>query len=137
MKKKKITIILSVILIIVSIALCFGIDWLFSEQYNKKGISHFLIITVDKDQSKEYIGDLDGYKIYMENLDLEETYFRTINAENISIKETLEKKLVSIDEWKKYAWNIKKENDAEILEFENYEIAIINDECIIRPLSRQ
>jgi hypothetical protein len=136
MKKKKITIILSVILIIVSIALCFGIDWLFSEQYNKKGISHFLIITVDKDQPKEYIGDLDGYKIYVENLRVEELNYRTFNAKFIMFKDALDKKLTSINDWKKGAWYIFKENDTEILRYESYEIAISKKECIIRPISK-
>ena len=138
MKKKIIILIITIIVIIIGVIWFFsmGIDWIFSEQYNDKGISHFLVITIDKNQSREYIGELDGYKIFIENLNLEETNFRTVNAENISIKEAIENNLVSIKEWEKYAWKIKKDGDAEILQFENYEIIIAYDNCIIRPLSR-
>ena len=138
MKKKIIILIIAIIVIIVGGIGFFtiGINWLFSEQYNEKGISHFLVITIDENQPREYVGDLDGHRIFIENLNLEETNFRTVNAENMSIKEALEKKLVSIEEWRKYAWEIKKDGDAEILQFENYEIAIAYDDCVIRPLSR-
>ena len=131
-------IIILIIAIIVGV-ICFfsiGINWLFSEQYNEKGISHFLVITIDKNQPREYIGELEGHRVFIENLDLEETNFRTVNAENMSIKEAIENNLVSIKEWKKYAWKIKKEGDSEILQFENYEIVIAYDDCIIRPLAR-
>ena len=131
-------IIILIIAIIVGV-ICFfsiGINWLFSEQYNEKGISHFLVITIDKNQPREYIGELEGHRVFIENLNLEGTNFRTVNAENMSIKEAIENNLVSIKEWKKYAWKIKKEGDSEILQFENYEIVIAYDDCIIRPLAR-
>ena len=135
--KKKIIILIIAIMIIGAICLIpSGIRWLFSEQYNEKGISHFLVITIDKNQPREYVGELEGYKVFIENLSLEETNFRTIDAENMPIKEALEKNLVSIEEWRKYAWRVKKDGEAEVLQFENYEIAIDNDECIIRPISR-
>ncbi|MBR2241490.1 MAG: hypothetical protein IJ890_09005 [Clostridia bacterium] len=138
MKKKVIILIAILIIGIVGIVyiFSFGAKWLFSEQYNENGISHFLVITIDKNQSREYVGELDGHRIYVENLNLEETNFRTVNAENMSIKEAIEKNLVSIEEWRKYAWKNKKDGDAEILQFENYEIVIANGECIIRPLAR-
>ena len=112
----------------------FGISWLFSEQYNMKGISHFLVITIDKTQSKEYVGELEGHRIYVENLNLKETVFRTITAENLSIKDAIENNLVSIEDWRKYAWRIKKDSEAEILQYENYEIFVSYNECIIRPI---
>jgi hypothetical protein len=138
LKKKTIVLIIAIILIIVGMTcfFSFGINWLFSEQYNDKGISHFLVITIDKNQPKEYVGELEGHRIFIENLNLEETNFRTVNAENMSIKEAIENNLVSIKEWKKYAWKIKKDGDAEILQFENYEIVIAYDDCIIRPLAK-
>ena len=138
MKKIVIGLIIAIILIIVGV-ICFfsfGINWLFSEQYNEKGISHFLVITIDKNQPREYVGELEGHGVFVENLNIEETNFRTVNAENMSIKEAIENNLVSIEEWKKYAWKIKKEGDAEILQFENYEIVITYNDCIIRPLAR-
>ena len=132
MKKKSFIIGLIVILIIV--ITCFIL--LSFKQYNEKGVSHFLVVTIDKNQSKEYVGELDNHRIYVENLSLKETNFRNVKAENISIKKAIEEKLVSIAEWKKYARKIKKDGDVEILQFDNYEIACAYDDCIIRPLSK-
>ena len=139
MKKKNIFIVFGIILIIgalIAFIYYFGIDWLFSSQYNKNGISHFLVVTIDKSQPKEFVGELDGHRIYIENLNIEETNFRNIDAENVTIKDALEKELVSLAEWQKYAWKIKKDGDTEILKYDNYEIACTYDECIIRPLSK-
>ena len=138
MKKNKNLTILSIILIIIIIGLWifFNIDWLFSTQYNEKGISHFLVVTIDRNQPREFLGELDNHRIYIENLNIQETNFRNVKAENVSIKKAIAEKLVSIAEWKKYAWKIKKDGDLEILEYDNYEIACAYDDCIIRPLSR-
>lgn len=141
MKKSKIIIIsvIAVIVILCSILFLFKdkiINGLFSSQYNSNGVSHFLVITIDKNQEKEYIGKLGKYRVYIENLNIKETNFRTKDAENLSIKDAIDKNFVSIEEWKKYAWNIKKDGDAEILQFENYEIVLAYDDCIIRPLAR-
>ena len=139
MKKKNILIILGITLIVgivVFLIISFGIDWLFSSQYNKNGVSHFLVVTIDESQPREYVGELDGHRIYVEKFNLNETNFRDVKAQNVPIKEAIEKKLVSINEWKKYAWKIKKDGDAEILQYDNYEIACAYDDCIIRPITK-
>ena len=136
--RKKVFIILGVILVIGIVGfffLQFGVPWLFSSQYNEKGVSHFLVITIDKNQSREFVGELDEHKIYVEHLNIEETNFRNINAKNVPIQKAIDEKLVSIAEWKKYAWKIKKEGDLEILKYDNYEIACSSTTCIIRPLT--
>ena len=135
--RKNILIILSIILMvgIVIFISFFGINWLFSSQYNENGISHFLVVTIDRNQPKVYIGELDNHRIYVENLNLEETNFRNIKAENVSIKKAIDEKLVTIEEWRKYAWKIEREGDAEVLKYDNYEIACAYDDCIIRPIS--
>lgn len=129
---KKVYIIIAVLIITVTFLITFGINWLFGMQYNKNGISHFLVITKDKSQPKEYVGELEEHKIYIEKL--KEANFRNIEAENVSIKEAIEKNLTSIKEWKKYARRIKKQKETEIMQYENYEIACTDKECIIRPL---
>ena len=113
----------------------FFVKFLFSQQYNKNGVSHFLVISIDKDRPREYVGELENHKIYVENLKLEETTFRNIKAKSVSIKEALEKELVSIDDWKKYARNVINVEDTDIMQYENYEIACSDNDCIIRPLS--
>ena len=135
MKKKTILTILGIILAVVSLISIFGINWLFSAQYNKHGVSHFLVVTIDESQPREYVGELDGHRIYVEKFNLQETNFRNVNAEDVPIKKAIEEKLVSIAEWKKYAWKIEKDGDAEILKFDRYEIVCAYDDCIIRPLS--
>ena len=112
------------------------INWFFSSQYNDNGVSHFLVVTIDENQPKEYVGELDGHQIYVEKFNLDETNFRNVDAENVPIKKAIEEKLVSLEEWKKYARRIKKEANAEVLKYDNYEIACAYDACIIRPLSK-
>ena len=112
------------------------VTWLFTEQYNSNGISHFLVITIDKNSPKEYVGEIDNHLVYVEQLKLEETNFRSVDAKNVSIKEAIDNNLVLIADWRKYAWKIKKDGDTEVLKYENYEIAITSDECVIRPLTR-
>ena len=131
--KKIIIIIVGIIILIISFI--FIISWLFSEQYNSHGTSHFLVITIDKNQQKEYIGTLDGHKVYIEGLNIKETNFRSIDAKNVSIKEAINKKIVSINDWRKYANRIEKDGNNEIFKYDNYEIFVSSDECIIRPIS--
>ena len=52
------------------------------------------------------------------------------------IKEALDKKLVSIKEWEKYAFKVVKKGEYKILKYDNYEIAINDNECVIRPLTK-
>ncbi|MBQ7523766.1 MAG: hypothetical protein IJT07_04535 [Oscillospiraceae bacterium] len=79
------------------------VAWLFSSQYNANGVSHFLVITIDKDQPKTYVGKLEDHDVYLEGLSADETVFRSVNAENITLEEAFAKNLVSIGDWRKYA----------------------------------
>ena len=112
------------------------VHWMFSAQYNEKGISHFLVITIDENQPKEYIGKVEDHNIYVEKLNIGETNFRSVDAKNVSIKDAVENDLVSIEDWKKHARTIKMDGDTEILRYENYEIAVSSEECIIRPITK-
>lgn len=134
MKKVIIPIIIAILIILIA---CSGkiVRWLFAQQYNSKGISHFLVITLDNEQQKEYVGKLEEHDVYIEGLNIAETNFRTINAENLSIKDAIESNLVSIEDWKNYALRITEEESGEILKFENYEIFVTTGECVIRPLT--
>lgn len=111
------------------------IIYAYNTQYNLRGISNILSVYIDEDREKEYVGKLNGYKIYVENLRVEELNFRTFNAKSISLKDAIDNKLVSIKDFRRGAWYIFKNNDTEILRYESYEIAINKDECIIRPVS--
>ena len=132
----------TVLLIMATVCLTAGcasnglVSWLFSAQYNENGVSHFLVVTIDENQPREYMGELDGFPIYMEGLDIEGTNFRSVDAEDIPVKDAIQNNLVSLEEWRKYASKTKTEADVEILKFDNYEIAVYSNECIIRPIGR-
>ena len=129
---------ISICVVSISILICiFGVILhVYSKQYNLKGISNILSVYIDEDREKEYVGELDGYEIYVENLRVEELNYRTFNAKYIVFKDALDKKMTSIEDWRKGAWYIFKEDDTEILRYESYEIVISKNECIIRPISK-
>ena len=134
-RKTKIFIIVGAVSALLSIVAVFVIvKSMFAAQYNSNGVSHMLVVTIDKNQSKEYIGDLEEHKVYIEGLKISETNFRNIKAENISVKEAIKGNLVSIDDWEKHAWKTQKSVGSETLKFDNYEIYIDEEEIIIRPL---
>lgn len=137
-KQRNIFKFISICIISISILICFFglILHVYSKQYNFKGISNILFVYIDEDREKEYVGNLDGYEIYVENLRVEELNYRTFNAKYIMFKDALDKKMTSIEDWRKGAWYIFNENNTEILRYESYEIAISNNECIIRPISK-
>lgn len=132
---KKIFVLISLIIISIvgGIVIVFT---MFIEQYNSKGISSLLIITIDEKQPKEYIGKLENYNIYVEKLKIDELYFISVNNKQVSLKVAIDEELASVRDWRKKAWNIKKDGNIEILQYENYEIAIAYDDCIIRPITR-
>lgn len=132
--KKKYILLIVVVLILLLTLIPSIIYWLFRAQYNSNGVSHFLVITVDKNSPKQYVGDLDNHEIYVEKLNLKETYFINVKAENISIEKALEENLVSISDWRKYANKVRKYDNVEVLQFDNYEIVCYYNECIIRPI---
>ena len=132
---KKIIFLISLIIVLIvgGIGIVFT---MFAEQYNLKGISSLLNITIDEKQPKEYIGKLEKYNIYVEKLKIDELYFISINNKHIPLKVAIDEELVSVRDWIKKAWNIKKDGNIEILQYENYEIAIDDNDCVIRPITR-
>ena len=134
-KRYKLIILPIVLYAILVIGILGIIIYAYNTQYNLRGISNILSVYIDKNREKEYVGKLNGYKIYVENLRVEELNYRTYNEKSISLKDAINNKLVSIKDWRRGAWYIFKDNDTEILRYESYEIAITKNECIIRPVS--
>lgn len=91
-----------------------GCSRLLRSQYNENGVSHFLTIAIDESQPKEYIGELDAHYVYTERLNVDETYFISVTADKIMIKNAIDKGLVSIQDWRCYARETEKDEDAEI-----------------------
>jgi len=104
-------------------------------QYNSKGISSLLCISIDENQPLIYIGELNNHSIYTEKLATDALYYTSVDGDNIPLQAAVENELVSLKDWRKKAWNIVKTDDTEILRYENYEIAISDDKCIIRPIT--
>ena len=129
-----------IIPIVISIIMMVGIAgvliYAYNTQYNLRGISNIMSIYIDKEREKEYVGKLDGKNIYVENLRTEELCFLTFSSNSVSLKDAIDKKLVSLKDWRRGAWYIFHDNDAEILRYESYEIACAYDDCIIRPISK-
>lgn len=130
---KKLLYIIIGAVVVIALVVVGIIYWMYTGQYNSKGVSHFLVVTVDQNKERVKIGRLDDYNVYVEGLS--EYNFRTSDAKNLSVKKAIENNLVSIDEWKKYASSTRKDNDSLILVFDNYEISLTGDECLIRPRS--
>lgn len=105
-------------------------------QYNIKGLSRILSIVIDETQAKEYVGELDGYRVFVEKLKLDALHFGTIKGEAVSLQDAIEKELTSLEDWKKGAFRIQKEGETEILKYENYEVVIAYGDCLIRPLTK-
>lgn len=61
--------------------------------------------------------------------------FYTITGKRLLLKDAIEKKLVSIKDWQKKAITIIEAEKSQILIFENYEIILTNNNCIIKPSS--
>ena len=68
----------------------------FHQQYNSSGISSLLSITIDENQPREYIGELDGYAIYVERLKTDVLYYTSVDGSNISLQEAVNKGAVSV-----------------------------------------
>jgi len=134
-KKQALTKIIYICCGVIIVTACL-IGYGFTQQYNSEGISSLLCITIDESQPREYIGELDNYSIYVERLQTDSLYFTSLGGENISLREAVAKGLVSIKDWRKKAWDIVNTGDTEILRYENYEIAITDSNCIIRPKSK-
>ena len=135
MKKGKIIAMIFSGILLLAVLGNFLIPWLFSQQYNSNGISHFIVITIDRQQPMTYIGTLDDHSVFAENLDLRNTVVRSVHAENIPMEKAIEEHLVSIDEWKTFARSTRTEGDAEVLQFENYEIVLTEDTCLFKPIA--
>ena len=132
-KKKKVLIIsgiiVGIIVIIIVVLLARGS---YIDTYNSMGVSSQLWIKIDGDQEKEKLGSIEGYTIYVYHLDIKGSYFKTIHKKRIYLKDAIKEKKVSVYDWRRKALDVKKDKKQEILDFDNYEIVIEGNDCIIR-----
>ena len=108
---------------------------LFDTQYNlKTGISHYMNAIYDEHQEKEYIGSLDGYKVYLEGLSKEGCYYQDIYANSISLTDVIANQMISIDDMINKAWEQEEKDSCIIYKFENYQIVVGDEEFTIGAL---
>lgn len=119
-----------------SVTACLGGCTAAFRQYNQNGVSNYLNIVIDPEAEKKKAGTLEERTVWIEGLDTEFTFYKTADGKRLAVDEVLKDGLVSIEDWRKAALKTVSENGTEILKFENYEIAVSADECIIRPLSK-
>lgn len=133
-KNRTIAICLGVLILAAALGLSYLAARIFSAQYNTKGISNILCIWYDPDSPLEYVGELEEYSVYTEQMSTDDLYYTTYGGDTISLRETVEKDLVTVSDWRRGAWSRFMDGDTEILRYENYEIAINGRKCIIRPI---
>lgn len=137
-KKKYSTMVKLLIIIAVICALLFAglviiLTKAYHQQYNNNAVSNYLSISIEENESIDFIGEYDNYKIY--TYKLEEAYFIDFFANRIEIKDALEKGKISLKDMTKHLELVNTENNIKIYEFENYQIIFSKDICVIAPLS--
>lgn len=137
-KKKYSTMVKLLITIAVICALLFAglvitLTSAYHQQYNNKAVSNNLCISIEENESIDFIGEYDDYKIYTYRL--EEAYFIDFFANRIEIKDAFQKGKTSLKDMTKHLELVNEENGNKIYEFENYQIIFSKDICVIAPLS--
>lgn len=137
-KIKRFNIITISVIAIAFIFLMTGMIKLFDKQYNlKTGMSNYICVTYDANQEKEWIGESDGYQVYLEGLSAEECYIISIGADRVSLTEAVGDGWVTVEDLIRKPWKIYQSDNSTVYVFENYEIILADNTCIIRQLSHE
>ena len=119
---------------LLSVLLGMTIFFSFYRQYNLlTGMSNYMNVTINTSIPKTLIGTIDGYNIYIENLDVDKCYFSTVTNKTVPLKEAIKTKKISIKDFDRFAISKEVTNNKKVLVYENYEIEIINNDYTIRP----
>jgi len=133
MKRKKLVIIGIIAAVLVNLFLLVTVYCLFDAQYNMKtGISSIMNITIDEEQEKIKIGNLEGYHIFVEGLKVNECYFITIDATTISLVDAVNEGKVSVKDMTRKAFWEKDIDDKTIYYYENYLIEVTGMDVLIK-----
>ncbi|WP_346962460.1 zf-HC2 domain-containing protein [Clostridium sp.] len=129
----KLLIIIAVICVLLFTGLVITLTWAYHQQYNNNAVSNYLSISIEENESIDFIGEYDDYKVY--TYKLKEAYFIDFFANRIEIKDALEKGKISLKDMTKHLELVNEENGNRIYEFENYQIIFSKEICVIAPLS--
>ena len=113
----------------------FGI-YICRQQYNSHNIGRYLCIEIDNSGWKN-VGISDGMNVRTYNL--KNAYFVSLFANKIQLDEAIRTNKVNIKDMCKYPFDVKKiTTDDQVITtyiFENYQIIVTNEECIISPIN--
>jgi len=129
----KLMIVLAVVCALLLACLVVTLISAYHQQYNNNAVSNYLCISIEENESINFIGEYDHYKIY--TYKLEEAYFVDFFANRIEIKDAFEKGKISLKDMTEHLELVNTENNTKIYEFENYQIIFSQDICIIAPMS--
>ena len=136
-KQWNIAIIAIIISVVIMLFLIGGIIKLFDLQYNlKTGISNYVGVTYDASREMEWVGKSEYYQVYVDGLKLEDCYLIKMDASTMSLTEAVQEGWITVDDLTRKAWNVYQNDNGTVYAFENYEIVVEGDTCIIRPLSK-
>lgn len=136
-KQWNIAIIAIIISVVIMLFLIGGIIKLFDLQYNlKTGISNYVGVTYDASREMEWVGKSEHYQVYVDGLKLEDCYLIKMDASTMTLTEAVQEGWITVDDLTRKAWNVYQNDNGTVYAFENYEIVVEGDTCIIRPLSK-
>lgn len=128
MKRKKF-----IIIGIIAVVLVSAMYFLFDAQYNvRTGVSSIMNITLDEEQEKMEIGNLDGYRIFAEGLNVKECYFITISDARISMTDAVNEGKVSVKDMIRKAFWEEEMDDKTVYYYENYLIEVTEKEVVFK-----
>lgn len=134
MKKRVIIALLLSSILIVSCV--FAAIYVFQLQYNQNFLGRYLSVEMDQSELKN-IGQSDGLDVMTFNM--KEPYLISLSNDKIYLKDALRSNKMDIGDLCKYPTETKdvklKEKDAVAYLFENYQMIITKDKCIIAPLN--
>ena len=67
---------------------------------------------------------------------LEDCYLIKMDASTMTLTEAVQEGWITVDDLTRKAWNVYQNDNGTVYAFENYEIVVEGDTCIIRPLSK-
>lgn len=136
-KQWNVAIIAIITAVVIMLFLIGGIIKLFDLQYNlKTGISNYVGVTYDASRKMEWVGKSEHYQVYVDGLKLEDCYLIKMDASTMTLTEAVQEGWVTVDDLIRKAWNVYQNDNGTVYAFENYEIVVEGDTCIIRPLGK-
>lgn len=132
LKKTRFRILLGIGIICFVLVSIIIVNVLFHTQYNSKGISRLVGITIDRSHPKELVYQNSKSSVY--TFHLKEADLEKIDANRINLHDALSTNQISIQELISACKLYYDKNNIKKYKAENYQIISVNNEYIIAPL---